>query len=275
MRFLGLLLLIWFLIAAVILYVTIGQLEALGPLGTVEALLTVSRTQLLGTLVFFYSGLTALVSLIAIFTGAGLVSEDLQARALTLYLVRPIRAFDYALGKSLVVPWVLFLFSALPGLALWLLVGAWQMPGRSADFLASNMDVPLLVLRYVLVAGGAFTGLVLLLSASTSRRAVVSSLAATVIFGGSMLAGIGANVKGTAGDVLRLLGLPVDAISGFLYAAIDDKLAQLARRGLWVHHPGPEEFLPDPNAAAVLAALLFVAGFLRVWLRARSVEVTE
>jgi hypothetical protein len=277
MRFLGLLLLLWFVIVAMGLYVNVGQMRSLRRsmgMGDVADLLTVSRTQLLATLVFFYSGVTALVSLLAIFSGAGLVAEDLQARALTLYLVRPIRAFDYALGKALVVPWVLLMMTALPGVALWLLVGAWQRPGDTHAFWSQNTDVLGMILRYVLVAGGAFTGLVLLLSASTPRRAVVSSLAATAIFGGTMLAGIGAHVKGTAGELMRLLGIPVDAIVPFIHATIADENLRRVRRGLG-HLQDPKELLPDPDAAAVLAVLLFGAGFLRVWLRARSVEVTE
>jgi ABC-type transport system involved in multi-copper enzyme maturation permease subunit len=278
MRFLGVLLLLWFVIVAVALYVQVGSQQNARQhmeLLDTEDFVTMSRTHLLGMLVFFYSGVTGLVSLLAIFSGAGLVAEDLQARALTLYLVRPIRALDYALGKALVVPWVLLMMSALPGVFLWLLVGAWQMPGETGEFWSRNMDILGMILRFLLVAGGAFTGLVLLLSASTTRRAVVSSLAATVIFGGTMVAGIGARVQGTAGDVMRLMGIPVDAISPFLRATIDEALQAQARRGGFVRFHDPKQYLPDPTAAAVLAAALFAAGFLRVWLRARSVEVTE
>lgn len=278
-RLLGILLLLWFVILAVGLYIQIGLAEdagrRIGRGGHVD-FLALSRTTLIHTLTAFYSGVTALVSLLAIFSGAGLVSEDLHARALTLYLVRPLRPVDYALGKSLIVPWVLLTLTALPGVAYWVLVGAWQAPGHAAEFWDRNLDVLLLILRYLLVAAGAFTGLILLLSAATPRRGVVSALAAAAIFGGSMLYGIGARLEGTAGDVMRLLSLPMNSIVPFVYAEMDE--SRPAWRSPKVAAERAERVksrLPDPDAAAAVAALLFALGFLRVWKRARSVEVTE
>jgi hypothetical protein len=278
-RLLGILLLLWFVILAVGLYIQIGMAEDAGRRigsGGFRDFLGLSRTTLIHTLTAFYSGVTALVSLLAIFSGAGLVSEDLHARALTLYLVRPLRPVDYALGKALVVPWVLLTLTALPGVAFWVLVGAWQAPGHAAEFWDRNLDVLLLILRYLLVAAGAFTGLILLLSAGTSRRGVVAALAAAAIFGGSMLFGIGARVQGTAGDVMRLLSLPMNSIVPFVHANLDESTKSRRNAGETAEHAQRvKSRLPDPDAAAVLAALIFAAGFARVWGRARSVEVTE
>jgi hypothetical protein len=278
-RLLGILLLLWFVILAVFLYIQIGAAQNAGQRiarGGFADFPDFSRTTLIHTLTAFYSGVTALVSLLAIFSGAGLVSEDLHARALTLYLVRPLRPVDYALGKALVVPWVLLTLTAIPGLAYWVLVGAWQAPGYAAEFWDRNLDVLGLVLRYTLVAAGAFTGLILLLSAGTPRRGVVSALAAAAIFGGSMLYGIGARVQGTAGDLMRLLSLPLNSIVTFVYANLDEGRPGWRSPEEWAEHVARvKSHLPDPDAAAVLAALLFVLGFARVWVRARSVEVTE
>lgn len=276
MRFLGLLMLLYFVILGVALYIQVSALtepRGYGEPRSAMEVLADSRRVLVGTLLTFYSGVIFLVSLLAIFSGAGLVAEDLHARALTLYLVRPLRAVDYALGKALVVPWVLLVMAAAPGLAFWLLVGAWQMPGATLTFWEQNLDLLGLVARFLLVAGGAFSGLILLLSASTPRRGVVSALAATAIFGGMMVYGIGSNVRGTAGGLLRLVGLPMDAIVPFVHAMIDESHRLRWARSLDVDRY--KEHFPDPDAAAVLAALLFVAGFVRVWVRARSVEVTE
>jgi hypothetical protein len=273
-RILGILLLLWWVILAVVLYVGLGEALDRMPTGGRLDAFAISRTALLHALSAFYSGVTALVTLLAIFSGAGLVSEDLHARALTLYLVRPLRPIDYAVGKALVVPWVLFTLTALPGLAYWLLVGAWQAPGQSSVFWDRNLDLLLLMLRYVLVASAGFTGLILLLSAGTSRRGIVAALAATAIFGGTMLYAIGANVRGAVGDGLRMLSLPMNSIVAFVFAQVDDN--RLSRRGESLRRA--DEFkshFPDPDAAAVLAALLFAVGFWRVWKRARSVEVTE
>jgi hypothetical protein len=270
-RRLGVMFLLWFVILAVVLYVQVGLAQGFGQrhAESVDTSLfrAFSRKALIDTLATFYSGVTALVTLLSILTGSGLIADDLRARALTFYLVRPIRAIDYAIGKALVLPYVLLTRTALPGLAFWLLAGAWQEPGESGVFLRENADVLLLILRYLLVAGAAFTGLILLLSASTPRRGVVASLAAAVLFGGLVLVGIGARMEGQVGELLRLASVPMDAIVPFTHATLEHAGAWRRERILahW----------PDPDGALVLGLLLFAVGFWRVWARARSVEVTE
>lgn len=270
-RRLGVLFLLWFVIMAVALYLQVGLAAGFSSRFdndvATELFRAHSRQVLIGTLATFYSGVTALVTLLAILTGAGLIADDLRARALTFYLVRPIRASDYAVGKALVLPWVLLTRTALPGIGFWLLAGAWQEPGESTIFWGENADVLVLILRYLLVASAAFTGLILLLSASTSRRGVVASLAAAVLFGGLLLVGIGARMRGLGGELLRLASIPLDAIVPLLRATTENFDASRRERMLsrW----------PDPDAALVLALALFALGLLRVWVRARSVEVTE
>lgn len=279
MRVLGVLFLLWTVFWAVALYLQVGSADALRTIawrsshGESFEIAEFARKQLLQSLAGFYGGVTGLVSLLAIFTGAGLVSEDLKVRALTLYLVRPITAFDYALGKALVVPWVLVTRTALPGAAFWLLTGAWLPPGQTLGFWQANLDVLELVLRYTLLASGLYGGLLMLLSAGTSRRGVVSALAAAVLFGGMMLYGIATRMRGAAGDALRLVGLPIDAVSPFLWEVWSDSMSGRRRhRGLTLTI---DDVLPRPEAVAVLAGALFLAGLLRVWWRARTVEVVE
>lgn len=268
---LGVLFLLWFVILAVALYVQVGLAEGFRQRFQSDVATDLfrnhSRQVLIGILATFYSGVTALVTLLAILTGAGLISDDLRARSLTFYLVRPIRALDYAVGKALVLPWVLLTRTAMPGLAFWLLAGAWQEPGESLIFLRETSDVLPLLLRYLLVASGAFTGLILLLSASTPRRGVVASLSAAVLFGGFLFVGIGARMSGLGGDLLRLASIPLDSIVPLLRASLETRSA--VRRELMYSR------WPDPDAAAALAAALFLLGLWRVWKRARSVEVTE
>ena len=77
--------------------------------------------------------------------GTWRMGESVRARAAELD----------ALGKALVVPWVLCTYTALPGVCYWLLVGVWQAPGHTLDFwrveafepgrrlrLAAEMKVP-------------------------------------------------------------------------------------------------------------------------------------
>lgn len=280
MRILGLLFLLWFAFAAFSLYMQLGANDAAPRIarrvlrGTVEDAGEFGRKVLVETLLVFYSGVTGLLSLLAIFTGAGLVSEDLKARALTLYLVRPIRALDYALGKALVIPWVLITRTALPGLVLWLLAGAWQPPGETWAFWTANLDLLGVMGAFVLIASGLYSGMLLLIGAGTSRRGVVASLSAAVMFGGSMLAGIGMQVRGVAGEALRLAGIPMDAIAPFIRLEWLEQEARSARLGISLR-PDPDAYLPDTLAVSVLAAAVLLAGLVRVWRRARTVEVTE
>lgn len=278
MRILGTLFLLWTVMMAVLLYVQVGTSEALrnvasrleGTSGfTLEAW---ARRSCLSTLTTFYGGVTGLVSLLAIFTGAGLVSDDLRTRALTLYLVRPLSAFDYALGKALVLPYVLITRTAAPGAVFWLLAGAWLPPGHTWSFWSANLDLLAAVGEYTLLASGLYAGLLLLVSPASSRRAVVSSIAAAVLFGGLMVHGVAARMQGLAGEVLRLASVPSNAVTPFLWLTFEE---ELARRGPSRRTLRLEMSLPDAEGVAWMAGLLFLAGLLRTWWRARSVEVTE
>ena len=271
MRVLTILLLIMACCVGLLLYAQIGIGEKLvgraggraGPGALVES----SRTALLVALRIYYTAATTVVSLLAILTGAGLVADDLRARALTLLMVRPIRAVDYALGKSLVLPWILLTRAAVPGLVLWLLAGAWQQPGDTQAFWEATQNVPWAIGTYLLLCAGGYAGLTLLVSAGTSRRGVASALAAAVIFGGFVLRGIGLFRDSTAGELLRLASLPTNVLEPILRAHWE---TESGRRIQW-----SLDRLPDPSGAAVIAAGLFLLGFLRVWKRARSVEVSE
>jgi hypothetical protein len=234
----------------------------------VEPILAQSRMVLLTMLRVYYTLANGVVALLAVLVGSGIVSDDLRSRALTLTLVRPVRPFDYALGKALVLPWFLLTRMALPGLLLWLLVGSWQPPGRTQAFFEYASDVPGIVAACTLLAAGGYTGLTLFISSGTPRRGVAAGLCAAVLFGGLALRGVGLHVDGDLGEALRLASLPTNAL-GPLLDAHWSSLTNMNRQGFLL------ERLPHAEAAAWLAAGLFVLGFARVWFRARSVEVSE
>jgi hypothetical protein len=271
MRVLTILLLIIACCVGLLLYAQIGIGEKFvgrrGGQATPGALVESGRTALLVALRVYYTAATTVVSLLAILTGAGLVADDLRARALTLLMVRPIRAVDYALGKALLLPWILLTRAAAPGLILWLLAGAWQQPGDTQAFWEATQNVPWAVGTHLLLCAGGYAGLTLLVSAGTSRRGVASALAAAVIFGGFVLRGIGLFREGTAGELLRLASLPTNVLGPILRAQWETGSGKRFEKLL--------DWLPDATGAALVAGGLFLLGFLRVWKRARSVEVSE
>lgn len=273
MRVLNVLLLIIACVVGMLLYVQVGLGERVVAVrgshegDAVTKVLLDHRLTLLTALRFYYTVASIVIVLLSILTGAGLIADDLRARALTLLMVRPIRPFDYALGKALVLPWFVLTRAALPGLAMWLLVGVWQPPGRTQEFWDAASDVPGIVATFSLLAAGAYTGLTLLVSSGTSRRGVASALAAAVLFGGFVVRGIGLHLEGTKGELLRLASLSNNAMGPVTQAQWE---AQRFGRRDWLL-----ERVPDTSSAAWIALALLVLGFLRVWWRARSVEVAE
>lgn len=260
----GIAYLIWLAVSAFVLYLSVGTMLG-GPFErTVQALTGQSRAvALLGEVLrLFYSGVSYLSALLAVFVGAPLIADDLKSGAIVLYLVRPIRSFDYALGKALVIPGILAGALLLPGIFFYVLTAMWQPPGESIPFLVDNVDIALRVFEHTATAAAAYSGLMLLLSSRTQRRAMAAVLAGAILFTGVMLAGVArdAQIGGRIGDLFSLLDLPADTMAVILPHVVSFQLA-----------PEP---LPALAGVRILAASLFIVGFLAAWRRARSVEVT-
>ena len=273
-RLIGFLFIIWFVIWGGVLYQTLGVAESFRPMGDANEMVR-SRTQALdpenqlqATLGIFYGGVSFLSALLVILVGAGLVSDDLRTRALPLYLVRPISASDYVVGKALVLPTLLLWVCLLPGLLYYLLVGMWRPPGETTAFLRENLDIVHLVFQQYLIAAASYTGLMLFLSSRTSRRGSVMGLAAAIVFLGTMLAMVSRHLATEVAAVFRYLGIPWSFESGFAIAATEATVRD-KRRLARIH-----EVLPDPDIALWIALGLLLLGLWSVWRRARTVEVT-
>jgi len=136
-KFLGLLLIAWlpFIVRAVQMYISANfpQASMLAP--TAETFRQFLEQQ--GVFTFF----------ITIFTGAGLIANDLRANALQIYLSKPLGRFEYIAGKFGVLAFFLLLVTWLP--ATMLLVIQIVFAGNLA-FLKAN----LFLLPAILVATG-------------------------------------------------------------------------------------------------------------------------
>jgi ABC-type transport system involved in multi-copper enzyme maturation permease subunit len=125
-KFLGLLLIAWlpFIVRAVQMYVAANfpQASMLAP--TAETFRQFLEQQ--GVFTFF----------ITIFTGAGLIANDMRANALQIYLSKPLGRFEYIAGKFGVLAFFLLLVTWLP--ATMLLVIQIVFAGN-LEFLKANL----------------------------------------------------------------------------------------------------------------------------------------
>ena len=270
-RVIGVMFLIWFVFWAAILYFTIGLADTVEQASRGMVDQPAAAAQLKQALSSFYGGIAILTGLLAMFVGSGLISDDLRSRALSLYLVRPIRAWEYALGKALVLPRILVWTCLLPGLCYYGLVGAWQPPGTSLEWLRGNLDIVRTILEHFLIAATSYTGLMLLLSARTDRRGAVISISAAVLFAGSLVSLILARIEGV-GQVAKYAGLPVNTAAPVMRASIEANLRgrrgdALADRILAA--------IPEPGVALWIGGTLLVLGLISAWRRASTVEVSS
>ncbi len=154
----------------------------------------------------------------------------------------------------------------VPGLLLVLLVAMWQTEIGFWQFLANHPDLLRVVFSTWLVASLSYTGVMLFFSSRTSRRGRVVALSSAVYFGGMMLAGIGAALRGTMRDVLKHTSLIGNSMSEVVISAA-------AGQG----HGAAEEVRqlgPDPTVSWMVALAVFAIGLYSVWRRASTVEVT-
>jgi ABC-type transport system involved in multi-copper enzyme maturation permease subunit len=264
-KVIGMLFLLWFLTWTLVLYAQVELSDRFrSQLGSGEAYGELTWRVFQGTMATYYGGVALLTAIFAIFVGAGLVSDDLRTRALPLYLVRPIGAGDYLAGKALVIPTALFFASLLPGILLWLLVASWQPEGEAGAFLSAHSEVFVIVLRHYLIAAATYTGVMLFLSSRSPRRGAVVGLAAVAVFGGQMLYGLGVQIRGDLGAILRCLGLPMNTVAPVLREFVSATAGPRRARNWLAPEGGPE----------IVAAILLLLGLWAVRRRARTVEVT-
>jgi len=203
----------------------------------------------------------AFVVLIALFVGSNLISDDLRARTLQLYLVRPITPFDYYLGKVLVPVAVFALVVLAPGLFLVVLAALLRPSEEMLSFLGEQGALVGAILLHFATLAAAYASIMVLYSAWTSRRLTAVVLGAVTLLGGEVLRTAVWRVEGGFADALRACSLQADA-SAILFRAMGREVDASA-------------FAPYPSTTAAVVAVLAVTA-LAAWVvlrRARSVEV--
>ena len=240
-KFLGLLLVAWlpFIVRAVQMYVAANfpQASMLAP--SAETFRQFLEQQ--GVFTFF----------ITIFTGAGLIANDLRANALQIYLSKPLGRFEYIAGKFGVLGFFLLLVTWLP--ATMLLVIQVVFAGNLA-FLKANV----FLLPAILVATGIETIVLCMVMLA------LSSLSKSARFVGIMYAGVVFFTHALYGVVVV-----VTRTTTFSWMSLQGNLLHL---GDLVFRLPPRYDTPAWATIVALAAIVGAAAFV-LERRVRGVEV--
>jgi len=164
-----------------------------------------ARESLQGALFLLHAWSVLFVLLVTLFVAAGLVADDLRARALPLYLVRPITPLDYYLGKVLIPITVMAQVVLAPGLFLVLLAGLLRPTGQSTSFLLGQADLVGGLLLHFVVVALSYSSVVLLFSCWSQRRITAIILGGVTMIGAQVIREASSGVQGAAGDVLRAI----------------------------------------------------------------------
>jgi len=237
----GIFLLVW---GALIYFET--QVVRVGPLANIAGVVHVDAPSFRTFMVR-----QRLVHLLLCLALADLIALDRRARALQIYLSRPVRVRDYLLGRSLAVVIPLSLATWVPGLFLVLLKSALK---ADVSWMGNQAWLPLAILGYSVALIVPLTLLTLALSSLSRSPRHASAL----LF--AFLA-----LTGASGQVLT-------ALTRSPHWQLLSLNADLDRVASWMFNqpPGRDVSLPGAIAALVGIALLSAAV---LWRQIRPLEV--
>ena len=120
----------------------------------------------------FLRGQAFFLVLVLILAGAGLIASDRKFGALAVYFSKPVRFWDYVLGKFLIVAFYGSLITLLPCLLLFLMR---VLLAQDAAFLQEYYWIPFSIIGQVALSLLTLGGVILVLSSTTggSRSAAV------------------------------------------------------------------------------------------------------
>jgi ABC-type transport system involved in multi-copper enzyme maturation permease subunit len=207
-------------------------------------------------LTFFFtpaanSAVAFFATLMAAVVGGGLIADDLDSMALTLYLSRPLTPVDYLTAKAAILATLTSLVTILP-LVLTPLLGA--VLGLFAwDVALEAVGISILV-GALLTAF--FTGLALFLSSLTRRRAYAAAALFAIVFG----------LVGTETALTTSGAVSTPAI---LYISPWEDYLAVARAAFGVSSP------VDWTVALAILLGITVLAALATWMRMRAIEVVS
>jgi ABC-2 type transport system permease protein len=185
---------------------------------------------------------------------------DRRQRVLPVLFARPLTGTDYAAAKLAAIASLLFAFSFLPQVVLF--VGKMLVSDSSLEYVSDNAAVLWKVPVAVSALALYYAALGLAVASLTSRRVVAGASILGITLATSAVAGILSEVEGGVGaraEVFSLLRLPL-----------------LVRDLVFLGHPDPETSLADAAGGAPLALAVYVvvvtASLATLWWRYRWAE---
>ncbi|HKY21613.1 MAG TPA: ABC transporter permease subunit [Vicinamibacterales bacterium] len=194
-----------------------------------------------------------LVFFLTVYAGSGLIADDIRARALQLYLSRPVTRTQYIAGKAVIVMVALACVTWLPAMLLLFLVPVFA---GNMTFVAANLFLIPAISAYSLIHITLSTFTILALSSvSKSRWFVAVMYAGLAFFTHAIFGVIGAAVEGTM----------------FSWVSV---FANVTQVGNVLFRMPPRYDTPPFVSAAVISAIIALSIFV-LSRRIRPVEVVS
>jgi ABC-2 type transport system permease protein len=209
-----------------------------------------------------YVGVSSALLLFVALVAPDLLCPDRRHHVLPLLFSRPLTGLDYVVAKVVALTTILFAFSFLPQVVLFL--GNMLVSDRSLDYLQENADVLWQVPVSVFLLAVYYAVVSLAISALTDRRivagaSIIGLFLVTSITAGILIEANETRSEGTLATLVNVLALPLEVRDLVFYGKIasDSSLSGVANGGLF--------------AVGVYGAILLSAGALLAW-RYRWVE---
>lgn len=132
-----------------------------------------------------------MILIILVFTGAGLIADDLKYNSLQLYFSRPLRKQDYLLGKASILLFFLLFLTLVPGLILFVMKLIFS---GGLKFFGDFPFLPLSIIGYSIFITVFFSFYTLLLSSMSKNRRYVIILIVGIYFFSDILFAIFFNI---------------------------------------------------------------------------------
>ena len=192
-----------------------------------------------------------LVFFITVYAGSGLIADDVRAKALQLYLSRPVTRSQYIAGKAAILMAALAAVTWLPALLLLLLVPAFM---GSMTFIGDNLSLIPSISAYSIIQITLSAFLILALSSLSNSRWFVAVMYAGLAFFTHAVYGVIAGV----GDSTM-----------FSWVSI---FANVHQVGDVLFRVPPRYDTPPMVSAAVIVCVIAIAAFV-LSRRIRAIEV--